>query len=72
MPVSYTHLACGHDDALLYERYQIFQKHCREIGLDVHWFDLPNYKHEWRFWDLAIQEALTFFGLTEDSCGNPF
>ena len=55
--------ACGHEDALLYNQYGIFQQHCKEIGLDVHWFDLPGYRHEWRFWDLAIQEALTFFGL---------
>ncbi|MBC5689585.1 esterase family protein [Mediterraneibacter sp. NSJ-55] len=64
--------ACGHEDTLLYERYQIFQKHCTEIGLNVTWFDLPEYKHEWRFWDLAIQRALDFFGLDENGCGNPF
>lgn len=64
--------ACGHEDLLLYKQYGIFQKHCKEIGLDIHWFDLPGYKHEWRFWDLAIQEALTFFGLSEVDGGNPF
>ena len=64
--------ACGHEDAILYDRYKIFREHCKEIGLDVKWFDLPGYKHEWRFWDLAIQEALTFFGLEDTDCGNPF
>lgn len=63
--------ACGQDDTLLYERYKIFQDHCQEIGLDATWFDLPKYKHEWRFWDIAIQEALKFFGL-EETGGNPF
>ena len=42
-----------------------------EIGLDAYFFTRPGYKHEWRFWDLAIQEALRFFGL-EETGGNPF
>ena len=32
---------------------------------------LPGFRHEWRFWDAAIQEALRFFGLDENG-GNPF
>jgi S-formylglutathione hydrolase FrmB len=63
--------ACGQQDELLYEYYKIFQQHAQEIGLEAHWFDLPNYRHEWRFWDLAIQEALDFFGLDERG-GNPY
>lgn len=63
--------ACGQEDTMLYEYYKIFQKHAQEIGLEAHWFELPGYKHEWRFWDLAIQEALNFFGLDEMG-GNPF
>ena len=64
--------ACGHEDLLLFDQYKLFQKHCQDISLDVKWFDLPGYRHEWRFWDVAIQEALSFFGLDENSCGNPF
>ncbi len=65
--------ALGHNDAMLYDRYLIFQEHCREIGLAVHWFDKPGYAHEWRFWDLSIQEALNhFFDLEETDSGNPF
>lgn len=63
--------ACGQEDELLYKAYRIFQKHAQEIGLAAHWFELPGYKHEWRFWDLAIQEALDFFGLDERG-GNPY
>ncbi|MBR1585679.1 MAG: hypothetical protein IJ662_09080 [Clostridia bacterium] len=55
--------ACGEQDQLLYPFYLAFQRHCREIGLEAHWYSLPGYKHEWRFWDLGIQEALRFFGL---------
>lgn len=64
-------LACGEEDEMLYANYRAYQKHCGEIGLDVHWYSLPGYAHEWRFWDLAIQEALVFFGLGEKG-GNPF
>lgn len=63
--------ACGQEDVMLYEFYKKFQQHAGEIGLQAHWFERPNFKHEWRFWDLAIQEALTFFGLTEEG-GNPY
>ena len=63
--------ACGQEDEMLYEFYKIYKQHAQEIGLEAHWFELPGYKHEWRFWDLAIQEALDFFGLDEKG-GNPF
>lgn len=63
---------CGEEDTLLYANFLTFKKHCEEIGLDAHWFSLPGYKHEWRFWDLAIQEALVFFGLEDCTGGNPF
>lgn len=63
--------ACGQEDVMLYDFYKKFQAHAGEIGLQAHWFEQPGYKHEWRFWDLAIQEALTFFGLTDEG-GNPF
>ena len=56
---------------MIYQNYLKFQAHCKEIGLDAKWFTLPGYKHEWAFWDIAIKEALTFFGLENDG-GNPF
>lgn len=63
--------AIGEDDHWLYQNYQKFQAHCNEIGLNAEWFHLPGYKHEWAFWDIAIQHALEFFGLKNDG-GNPF
>ncbi|WP_034446654.1 alpha/beta hydrolase [Butyrivibrio sp. AE2032] len=62
---------CGEADSLLYGSYIKFRKHCDEIGLKADWFHLPGYKHEWAFWDLAIQHALDFFELPDDG-GNPF
>ena len=63
--------ACGEEDTVLYGLFLDFQRHAREIGLDAHWYSLPSYRHEWRFWDLGIQEALRFFGLDEEG-GNPY
>ncbi len=63
--------ACGEQDVMLYEMFRKFRIHAEEIGLDAYFYTKPGYKHEWRFWDLAIQEALRYFGLDENG-GNPF
>lgn len=55
--------ACGEEDELIFGNFQKFKKHCADIGLNAEWFTAPGFKHEWRFWDLAIQKALVFFGL---------
>lgn len=55
--------ACGTEDELVYEQFKIFRKHAEELGLDIEWFIKAGYKHEWRFWDLAIEHALDFFGI---------
>jgi S-formylglutathione hydrolase FrmB len=63
--------ACGKED-MLYPNYLAFKEHAKEIDLDAEWFELEGYHHEWRFWDIAIQKALTFFGLDDTQRGNPF
>ncbi len=63
--------ACGENDQILYGLFCKFRDHAQEIGLDAYFFTKPGYRHEWRFWDLAILEALDFFGI-EDRGGNPF
>ncbi|NLM62541.1 MAG: hypothetical protein GX193_10760 [Clostridiales bacterium] len=63
--------ACGKND-MLYPVYLAFKEHAKEIGLDAEWFELDGYAHEWRFWDIAIQKALSFFGLDGNHGGNPF
>lgn len=55
--------AWGKDDEGVNGNMEIFRKHADEIGLDAEYWCLDGYKHEWRFWDLAIQHALDFFGL---------
>ena len=52
--------ACGEEDSLVYENYLQFKEHCKEINLPAKWFSLPNYGHEWDFWDISIREAIAF------------
>lgn len=65
------YFAIGKKD-FLYESYLAFKAHAAEIGFDAKFEEFEGYQHEWRFWDLTIQRALTFFGLDEEGAGNPF
>ncbi len=63
--------ACGADDDAIVDNLRLFREHAEKIGLDAEFWIPDGYRHEWRFWDLAIQRALDFFGL-EDNPSNPF
>ena len=65
------YFAIGKND-FLYGAFQHFREHAEQIGLDAEFEEIEGFKHEWRFWDLTIQHALTFFGLDESGAGNPF
>ena len=54
--------ACGKKDHF-YKNYTKFKKHCIAENIPVEFYELPQYAHEWRFWDAAIQKALVFFEL---------
>ena len=58
------YFCCGEDD-FLYGRYTKFKDYAKQIGLNATFEEAPGYTHEWRFWDLFIQKALTFFGLDQ-------
>ncbi len=61
----------GKDD-FLYENFQEFRQYARALQLDAVIEDFDGYAHEWRFWDMAIQRALAFFGFAARDGGNPF
>lgn len=63
--------ACGKEDTMIYDNLNKFKKHADKIGLKAEYLVLDGYRHEWRFWDLAIQHALEFFGL-ENSGASPY
>ena len=56
----------------LYERYLEFKAYAQGLGLKAEFEEIDDFGHEWRFWDLKIQKALDFFGLTNKSAGNAF
>ena len=63
--------AVGKND-FLYDRYLEFKAYAQDIGADITFEEFEGFTHEWRFWDLTIQKALTFFGLDATDQGNPF
>lgn len=66
------YFCCGKND-FLYDRYQAFKEYTQKLGLKATFEEFDGFTHEWRFWDLTIQKALTFFGLDpEEALGNPF
>ena len=56
-------MCCGTEDEIFYDEFNAFRKLCVERGIPVSFEEREGYGHEWRFWDLMIQEALRFFGL---------
>lgn len=65
------YFAIGKND-FLYSNYQDFKKYAAELGLKAVFEEYEGFAHEWRFWDLTIQKALDFFGLSRTDAGNPF
>lgn len=51
----------GNQDPHL-EEFEDCMDTCRQIGLPFALKVYPGYAHEWRMWDLGIQDALRFFG----------
>lgn len=55
--------AVGTEDTLIYENLKIFKAHMDELGFKPYYYVVEGYRHEWRFWNVAIEKALDFFGL---------
>ncbi len=63
------YFAIGKKD-FLYHDYLNFKQHAQDIGFAATFEEVDGYVHEWRFWDLAIQKAIEFFGIEPDEdCG---
>lgn len=55
--------AIGTEDSH-YEEYLQFRQFCQAIGFNrLTFHETAGYAHEWRFWDLAVRDALRSFGL---------
>lgn len=67
------YMTCGDKDSLVWDGYAAFKAHCMEAGMtDIVFEELPGFQHEWRFWDIAVQNSLKFFGFGKGFAGNLF
>ena len=58
------YITCGEDD-FLYQTNVEFIELLRENGAEVTWVSVPGYTHEWRFWNLAVEEFLKWIPRTD-------
>lgn len=61
----------GGDDAGM-PRFERFRTMAQERGMHITFEVIPGYKHEWRIWELTIQRALSFFGMSSREGGNAY
>lgn len=62
------YLACGEDD-FLYGMNQDFLKLLNEHQAEVTWVSLAGYGHEWRFWDMQVEEFMKWIPRTDGYAG---
>ncbi|MBE6127793.1 MAG: hypothetical protein E7185_00810 [Erysipelotrichaceae bacterium] len=55
------YFACGDKDPIAYQDFLAFRKYAKENGIPAEFFEIPGFSHEWRFWDLCLQDALARF-----------
>lgn len=51
------YIACGEDD-FLYDMNKTYVNVLMEQKVDATWVSVPGYAHEWRFWDMQVEEFL--------------
>ena len=58
------YISCGEDD-FLYKLNVEFKDMLIEHHVDVTWVSLPGYTHEWRFWNLQVEQFLDWIPRTD-------
>ncbi|MBR3295454.1 MAG: hypothetical protein IKI62_04320 [Clostridia bacterium] len=58
------YMACGCKDRL-YDINVEFRDHLIKLGADVTWDEMPEYAHEWPFWDEQIKRFLDWIPRTD-------
>ncbi len=59
------YLSCGGKDGL-FESNRQFRDLLISLGADVTWDEIPQYGHEWRFWDIEVEKFLDWIPRTDD------
>lgn len=55
------YFCCGDEDGV-YPNWMHFREYAEQVGLKAVFDVRPGYGHEWRFWEMELQEILKFFG----------
>lgn len=58
------YIACGTED-MLYQMNVDFKETSSAGGAKVTWVSVPGYGHEWRFWNLQVEEFLKWIPRTD-------
>ena len=61
-------LCCGQQD-FLYDCVSAFHRELLEKGVAHRYDDVPGYEHEWKFWDLKLEEFLDWIPRTDPYAG---
>ena len=62
------YIACGEQD-FLFAVNEEFRDKLIGLGADITWEQLPEYGHEWRFWDIEIEKFLDWLPRTDAYAG---
>ncbi len=62
LPMMY--IACGEKD-FLFEANTAFKNQLIDSGIDVTWVTMPEYGHEWRFWNIQVEKFLDWLPRTD-------
>lgn len=55
------YFCCGKEDGV-YPNWLHFKDYAESVGLSATFHEMEGYAHEWRFWELELQNILNFFG----------
>lgn len=58
------YFCCGTADGV-YSNWLHFKEYAESVGLDAVFHQMEGYAHEWRFWEIEIQNILKYFGFTK-------
>ncbi len=66
------YFACGGEDKGIVGNLRIWKEYADSLGIEATYEIIPGYRHEWRFWDIAVEKAMDLFGIVNEQAGNPF
>ena len=56
-------IGAGEEDQMIMKDFPATKELFKELGIDAEYYTVPGLRHEWRYWDMAIEKALDYFGI---------